>query len=104
MFAPAHPLPPVPWAVLSAHVQPIATRAPWVVATGVVLVVPGTLLSIAFTAIGAVMLAALAADYFARGGGAHGSRRRLPVATQLGLGVGGMAIVGGCIALGAWIM
>ena len=84
--------------------QPLATRAPGVVALAVLLVVPGTALSIAFSAIGLIMLAALGLDWMARTDGETDGARRLPVLAQLGIGVGAAAAVGGAIALGAWII
>lgn len=88
----------------SGRGSPYASRSPWTVVIAVVLVVPGTLLSIVFGAIGAVILIALALDYAVRRGGTTGPARRTPLVVQVGVGVGVAAAIGAAITLGAWII
>ena len=85
--------------------ESVATTNRWILVISILLVVPGTLLSIAFGAIGLAMLCVLALDsLFAA---VIKSDRRLPtLATpiQVLVAVGIAAALGGVIALGAWII
>ena len=74
---------------------------PWLVVMAVVLVVPGTALSIALGGIGLLMLLALGVDYLVARGG---STDRPAVAVQLGVAVAVALVLGAAIGLGAWII
>ena len=83
----------------------LASKNRWLLVVAVLLVVPGTLLSVAFGGIGLVVLLMLMVDFLlARATKASSDRPSLGVAAQLGLAAGVAAAVGGVIALVALLI
>lgn len=84
--------------------RPLAKRWPWVAAIAGLLVVPGTLLSIALGAIGAIMALLLLVDFVtARSRGREQRTSSPSLVIQLLVGSAIAGAIGGGIALGAWI-
>ena len=80
-------------------------RYPWVLLVAVLLVVPGTLLSIALGGIGLLMLLLLLADAaFNRTTTRDSARNNLSVVAQVGLAAVIAGVLGGLIAVVAWVV
>ena len=97
----------------TCHTQAVATIArhslaaknTWVLVVAVLLVIPGTLFSVAFGGVGLVLLAMLLVDaVLASATASPASRPALGVGAQLGLAGVVAAAVGGSIALVAWVI
>lgn len=82
--------------------QSLASRNRWLVVAAAMLVIPGTLLSIALGGIGALLLIGLLIDHVLATRG--GSRPRLPWWLQLLAAAIGAALIGSLIGLVAWII
>ena len=85
--------------------QSLASKNKWLLVVAVLLVLPGTLLSVAFGGVGLVLLAMLLVDgALVRATASPASRPALGVVAQLGLAGAVAAAVGGSIALLAWVI
>ncbi len=83
----------------------VATTNRWILLVAVLLVVPGTLASIAFGAIGLAMLLLLAFDWVVTVVvKPERHRRTLPAPIQLLLAAVVASVFGGAIGLAAWIV
>ena len=81
----------------------MVSRNRWVLCVAVLLVLPGTLASVAFGAVGILMLIFLGLDWFlARSTGATATAQRRPVVQQLMIATAIASGLGGAIALVAW--
>ena len=90
---------------VTATTDSLVSKNRWLLAAALFLVVPGTLLSIAFGGIGLVLLLMLLVDFLlAKFTRSSSDRPSLGVAAQLGLAVGVAVAVGGVIALVAVVM
>jgi hypothetical protein len=74
---------------------------PWLVAVAVLLIVPGVILSFVLPIIGGLMLGALALDYLIAPGDER--RPRLGPLAQVSIAALAAGLIGGLIAIGAWI-
>ena len=91
--------------VTAARTDSLASRNRWLLVVGVVLVVPGTLLSVAFGGIGLVLLLMLLVDFLlAKATKSSSTRPSLGVVAQLALAGAVAAAVGGVIALVALLI
>lgn len=83
----------------------LASKNRWLLVVALLLVVPGTLLSVAFGGIGLVLLLMLLVDFLlARATKSSSNRPSLGVAAQLGLAVVLAVAVGGVIAFVALLI
>lgn len=83
----------------------LVSKNKWLLVAAVLLVVPGTLLSIAFGGIGLVLLLMLLVDFLlAKVSKSSSDRPSLGLAAQLGLAAVLAAAVGGAIGLVAWLI
>lgn len=89
----------------ATHTDSLASKNKWLLVVAVLLVVPGTLLSVAFGGIGIVLLLMLMVDFLlAKVTKASSERPSLGVAAQLVLAAAVAAAVGGVIALVALLI
>lgn len=89
----------------TAQTDSLATKNKWLLIVAILLVVPGTLLSVAFGGVGIVLLLMLLVDFLlAKGTKSSSDRPALGVAAQLSLTCVLAASVGGLIALVAWVI
>lgn len=85
---------------MPARTDSMATKNRWLLLASVLLVVPGTLLSLAFGGVGIVLLLMLLVDFLlAKATRSTSGRPSLGVAAQLALAVVLAAATGGVIAL-----
>ncbi len=88
-----------------AQTDSLATRNRWLLLVAVLLVVPGTFLSMAFGGVGVVLLVMLLVDFLlAKATKSSSHRPALGVAAQLALAGAVAATVGGSIAFVAWVI